>query len=526
MNATLPVVVRPCECAGPGDCPVYDKPMSGREWELCSGRCPAIRPCPDETRQRYKDHWAAVKAGVKRAPRPATAASGGVTVRAAPPLPRSRMGTHLKALITKLGLGQPCGSCQGLADELDARGPAWARDNFDRLVAHLRTQQENLGWAAYLKVGWAAIWSGDTRRLIRALDPTDPAPGLLTRAIELAEADEAAPLALVTPPRPAVAVLQFPGGDPRPGQAPALPERDYPTARAVVAPAASPVLFNQTNLCPEAPGLRFNPSILPWRDGYLFAFRNGWRGSDVFVVPMDAGRRPLGPAIKLELFHSDANYGREDPRLFVFRGRLHVAYSGVVGGSQIRHTNVLYARIDEDLRVEQIYSPQFAGRNLWEKNWSFFEHAGRLYAVYSFAPHAVLAVDGDRAEVAYRTPTRAPWVLGTEIRGGASPVRVGDEWWCFFHSRYEEHGHRIYVTGLYTFDAEPPFRVRRIIPGPIDVADPWTKPRDQYASVVWAGGAARAGGDWVIATGIHDRWSELRTFRHADLESALVEVPS
>src|SRR5256885_12693044 len=54
--------------------------------------------------------------------------------------------------------------------------------------------------------------------------------------------------------------------------------------------------------------------------------------------------------------------------------------------------------------------------------------------------------------------------LFRSMRGGAAPVRVGDEWWCFFHDRVESGGHRIYRAGLYTFAAAPPFRVLRLIP--------------------------------------------------------------
>jgi hypothetical protein len=253
--------------------------------------------------------------------------------------------------------------------------------------------------------------------------------------------------------------------------------------------SAPPVRLDQHNLAVGTPGVRFNTSLIEWKDGYLMAFRNGWRGSEIYVVPLDGELREIGPAVKLNLTHSEANYGREDPRLFYFRGKIHVAYIGVVGGSLIRHTSVLYARLSDSLRVEQVYCPHYPQRNLWEKNWSFFEHDGQLYAIYSIAPHRILSIDGERTKLAYETPTVAPWNPGTEMRGGASPVKVGDEFYHFFHSRVASGNHRVYITGLYTFDAEPPFRVRRMIPDPIDVADRSTKPRDQYASVVFVCGA-------------------------------------
>lgn len=282
--------------------------------------------------------------------------------------------------------------------------------------------------------------------------------------------------------------------------------------------------FDESTLCPEIGGKRFNPSLIPYGDGYLLAFRNGWCGSEIFVATLDRSFAPTGWCKQLNLSNAHwANYGREDPRLFMFRGQLHIAFIGVVGPNDILHTSQLYARLSDSLDVERVYAPQYHARNYWEKNWQFFEHDGQLYASYSISPHRVLVIDGNNAELVYNTPTPAPWT-GGELRGGASPVLVGDEWWCFFHSRVEQNGHRIYNTGVFCFANKPPFRMTRIIPDPILVADPRSKPADQYASVVFAGGAVLADGRWIVAHGIHDRWTELHTFDHATLDAQMVRI--
>jgi hypothetical protein len=72
--------------------------------------------------------------------------------------------------------------------------------------------------------------------------------------------------------------------------------------------------------------------------------------------------------------------------------------------------------------------------------------------------------------------------------------------------------------------AQPPFRVSRIIPEPILSADPATKPHDQYASVVWPGGAVLRDGVWTLACGIHDRTTAFYQFSHRGLEDRLVRV--
>ncbi len=282
--------------------------------------------------------------------------------------------------------------------------------------------------------------------------------------------------------------------------------------------------YDESNLFPSLPKKRFNPSIIQWKDGYAFVWRDGWKGSEIWACRMNRELAPISEPVRLVLNHGEANYGREDPRLFIFRGQLHLSYTGVVGGRRIRHTNVLYARLSDEFRVEQVYFPKVPKRNLWEKNHSYFEHAGQLYAVYAIAPHKILRIDGESVEWAYETPTQAPWSLKTEMRGGASPVLVGNEFWSFFHSRIVHQGLRVYCTGLYTFDAKPPFAVRRIIPEPIQWADVSTKPADQYAAVTFVGGAVRDGDRWILASGVHDRWIEFHAFDHAELESRLVNV--
>jgi FkbM family methyltransferase len=282
--------------------------------------------------------------------------------------------------------------------------------------------------------------------------------------------------------------------------------------------------FDERNLWPGVPGKRFNPSIIEDGDGYLFCARNGWRGSDLYIGRLDRDFQPVGPPARLDLRHSEANYGREDPRLFRYGGRVHLSFIGVVGGRRIRHTSQLFARLSPDgMRVEDVFCPEIPGRNLWEKNHQYFQHGDNLYAVYSVAPHKILHVEGNRATWAYDTPTAAPW-HGGEIRGGAAPVLVGDEFWCFFHDRVERNGHRVYRAGLYTFNAAPPFRVRRIIPEPLLIADPATKPHDQYASVVWPGGAVLRDDIWTLACGIHDRTTAFYQFSHRGLEDRLVRV--
>lgn len=283
------------------------------------------------------------------------------------------------------------------------------------------------------------------------------------------------------------------------------------------APQGWPIKWDQDNFFPEVPGRRFNPSIIEWQDGFAFAFRDGWKGSNIWLARLTKDLAPLDVR-RLELRHKDANYGREDPRLFIFQGRLHIEFIGVVGGNRIRHTNVLYARLNDDFSVDQVWHPHYPGRNTWEKNWGFFEHEGELMAVYTIRPHRILRIVGDTAELVHTTTGLTKWEHG-EPRGGASPVLVGKEWWNWFHGRTPEP---YYVTGLYCFANRPPFEVTRFIPTPLAMADRDTKPHDQWCSTTFVAGAVRRERDWITSSGEHDRWSALRSYWHSDLDGKFV----
>jgi len=291
-------------------------------------------------------------------------------------------------------------------------------------------------------------------------------------------------------------------------------------------PAAVRILPSSA-LLSQLEGPAFNASILRYRGRTLMAYRTGWAGAEIHLCELDDRDRP-GPSITLDLRHSLSGYGREDPRLFVFRDRLHVSFIGFDGDWNGKMaTNQLYARLRENFTVEKIWAPQIEGRpwDQWEKNWGFFEYLGELYAVYTIDPHVVLRIDGDRAEIAAQAPNPYEWI-GGRMSGGAPPVLVGNEYWNWFHGTHDLGTNwptRQYTIGLYTFDAEPPFGIRRFAAFPLAWADESTRPADQHCPVIFPGGTTFDGTTWRIACGIHDRWIEIRDYAHADALGALCD---
>jgi predicted GH43/DUF377 family glycosyl hydrolase len=211
----------------------------------------------------------------------------------------------------------------------------------------------------------------------------------------------------------------------------------------------------------------------------------------------------------------------EDPRLFVFKGKLHVSYSETTFRYPLPYIAVQkYARLEwvgSKWKVAEIFHPYYGDNHAqkMEKNWMFFEADGVLRAIYASAPqHIVITLDGDKVVGEDRTPG-VTWPWG-EIRGGSPPVEFGDSLITFFHSSTPtiEGTWRRYWMGAYVMDRHAPFTVRLITPRPLAGGseqddhgrDP--RPSDSWKPlVVFPGGAVAVAGvlaSWDVAMGIND----------------------
>jgi predicted GH43/DUF377 family glycosyl hydrolase len=269
----------------------------------------------------------------------------------------------------------------------------------------------------------------------------------------------------------------------------------------------------------------FNSSLLRYQGRLLLAYRTGWAGAHCHIAELDESLTPISTTKLAGLVHPNAGYGREDPRLFLHNGRLHISYIGVEKKGVDLKTNQMYALLRDDLSVEHVFSPKLQARQMWEKNWSFFSHDRNLYATYSISPrHQILKIDGDSAVWEYETHAVMPW-SGGPLRGGAPPVLLGGEYYHFFHGRIGNYGPKCaYNVGCYTFEANPPFRVLRSTHHPILTANQATKIDKSGPAVVFPCGAMLLGDRWRISAGIHDRWTEILDILVSDVEERLQPV--
>lgn len=305
-------------------------------------------------------------------------------------------------------------------------------------------------------------------------------------------------------------------------------------------PAPAIQVFTTESLLPEAwtreaPADRclvFNPSIAVHGGRRILAYR---------VVLPDLRRRMAicrlddgcgvipGSVVPVSDLLVDGGDWHADPRLCSLGERLLLHYNnGAPVPNDIFMVELDPATLEPSgpcrtLAVDHARAPV-------EKNWMFFEHEGGLFAIYSIAPHRVLRVHlGGAGPVQCTTAHCTPWDCRAVAarygspRGSAPPVRVGDLYYSFFHTRYQKPWARrvlgaafrgqplgafTYGTGVYAFRAEPPFVPERCSPGllfepplrrpsPRPALSPWND------SVLYASGAILDGDDWVVSFGVH-----------------------
>ena len=262
----------------------------------------------------------------------------------------------------------------------------------------------------------------------------------------------------------------------------------------------------------------YNCSIIEWRGETLLASRLGFTGSQVWLHGLDANYQPTwSKALNVRV--PGGMIGAEDPRLFVHDGQLHVAVTGYMAKTGPQITSQLLVRLNDRLEVEKTWVPQYAKRHTWEKNWQPFSYDGAIHFVYTIDPHVILRCEGENAIEVART-NHGFKLPKTTLRGGASPVRIGGEFYSFFHSfKTTKKGKAVYGIGLYTFAASAPFQLLRKIPRLIfttdEAIDGWNK------MVVFPCGAMFRDGKWIVSYGHQDRECRIVEFDAAEIEARL-----
>lgn len=276
-----------------------------------------------------------------------------------------------------------------------------------------------------------------------------------------------------------------------------------------------------TGLIPSKTDQNINCSIIDYKGRKLFAYRHNWENARIALCELDYNLNPIWNC-KLDFPSVPKNRMQEDPRLFVYRGELHVAFTAVEPYPKTT-THVGYAKLKEVAAgmwvVNNTWLPEYANRTPWEKNWGFFEAADKLWAVYDPSCQSILSIEGNSATLAYKHNVQTATPDYGEIRGGASPILFGGQFYSFFHYRAPPCN---YAGSLYTFDSRPPFTPIANLPYPIIVPKEKDCPSgNSNKTVVYPAGAAVIGDEWVISYGGYDHDCRLAGFPLEQIDKSL-----
>lgn len=281
----------------------------------------------------------------------------------------------------------------------------------------------------------------------------------------------------------------------------------------------NPVRNVRVDLPPPRQGLpgHYNCGLVRHDGRLLMVSRLGWSGSRTYLSELADDYR-VASTRDLGIQHPRAYSGVEDPRILAIGSELKVVVTGYESANA-GATSILVASLDRDLKVASVVAPHYEQRLTWEKNWAPFEYDGRLHFVYTVNPHVILRMEEDKTIEVGRSTNIFPW-RSTALRGGAPPVRVGNEYYHWFHSvQTTKKGKLVYGLALYAFAARPPFQVTRRVSHVIMTPD--NEIRGWNKTVVFPCGAVLEDGVWKISYGKQDRECWIVEYDSAEVEKRL-----
>ncbi len=272
----------------------------------------------------------------------------------------------------------------------------------------------------------------------------------------------------------------------------------------------------------KVPGIDYyNPALLQRDDGlWLITRRSCFRHdlkygfNDLMTFKLDDLHLPqFGFPIRIP---SDKAEHFEDPRITIHNGRYFLSATNFIIYPNRTWTGAHQAliEIDHEWRTIKRYDPVYGGNRGKnpkfqrgdEKNWLWFSHDGALHMIYMTRPHVVLRWNEKFSEAEeWTTKIGHPaWKHG-QPRGGSAPIRIGDEYFSFFHSSIDWRGSlRRYAMGAYAFEAKPPFTITRMTTKPLLVGslnDPWALGKPL---VVFPCAAILNKEWWTVSLGVND----------------------
>ncbi len=297
----------------------------------------------------------------------------------------------------------------------------------------------------------------------------------------------------------------------------------------------------------EEPGIDyFNPGIIERPDGLWLLTRASGLHPQGFMYGQNAiiafklsdnGKQPCyGKVLKWPVDNPQQHF--EDPRGF---------YHPAIGQTLIGCCTFLwdgpgawsgphqaFGAFDEEWNCKKMDYPVIGGNpgtmekitahKDYEKNWLWFLNEGNLILLYEANPWTINIFGNRWSEKQEIKIPGVTWPYG-EIRGGTTPVRVGDIYFTFHHSSLPWKGrYRRYYAGCLAFDAKPPFTPRLITNEPLLIGSQNDKWAQRKPLVVFPCGALYKNETWLVTLGVNDLISAWLELPHKDLISRMQPV--
>ncbi len=282
---------------------------------------------------------------------------------------------------------------------------------------------------------------------------------------------------------------------------------------------------------PEYPNA-YNPSIIPYKSGFLLSFRYVSRCPEKFkgnfrtdvsfigIVKLDKNFKVVEKSVQLlNVLSSSSKFSlsAEDARLFNISDRIFIVFNDLPVSEAPNEFAMYFGEIIEEQGSFILKAPakpfQYFDARSVEKNWSPFVSENKLYVIYSDQLRIILEVDvntGSCREVA-RQHGNYNWSLGT-IRGGTPACLVNDVFLTVFHSSFPVNTSKgkAYVMGAYTFDKDPPFSIQSMTFSPIGDLKDYIY--DNPSKIVFPGGLVVQDSLIHVAWGKADKQIFITTF--------------
>ncbi len=292
----------------------------------------------------------------------------------------------------------------------------------------------------------------------------------------------------------------------------------------------------------------FNPSLIPYQDGYLLSFRVRKKlshkarerkhrvdASYIGVAELDKEFNSSTKTVQLLniVSHSpQVSETAEDARLLNVGNRIFIFFNDLplsqASGGYAIYFGELIKEHEKFVLKEPAKLLKYANAVQIEKNWSPFVSGGKFYVIYSDQPRIILEVDihtGNCSEVT-RTPPNWNWNWGV-VRGGTPAYLVDDKFITFFHSSFpaiatkKAKNPRNYAMGAYIFDKDPPFSIHAATSEPLGELKDYMQ--NNPRKVIFPGGVVIKEDVLHVAWGKDDRELYITTFNKKMLLGSMKE---